>query len=125
VSRQAQRFIGRGVRRRFSWLALAIVLIVATASPSAATGAMIVTTPPWRDHEQSVRTALQNAVEAADLRFAGVKGVMRFPERVLHLLVGLNADQYAAEMRGRMAWRALAAGAALCPECPRDTFVRG
>jgi PTS system glucose-specific IIC component len=37
------------------------------------------------------------------LRAAGAQGVMRLPDRVLHLLVGLNADQYAAEMRGQMA----------------------
>jgi hypothetical protein len=40
------------------------------------------------------------------LAFGGrshIQGIMRFPERVLHLLVGLNADQYAAEMRGQMA----------------------
>jgi PTS system glucose-specific IIC component len=37
------------------------------------------------------------------LRSAGAQGVMRLPDRVLHLLVGLNADQYAAEMRGQMA----------------------
>jgi len=45
----------------------------------------------------------EHAVDEAALRSAGVQGIMRFPERVLHLLVGLNADQYAAEMRGQMA----------------------
>jgi glucose PTS system EIICB or EIICBA component len=45
----------------------------------------------------------EHAVDEAALHSAGVQGIMRFPERVLHLLVGLNADQYAAEMRGRMA----------------------
>ena len=45
----------------------------------------------------------EHAVDEAALHSAGVQGIMRFPERVLHLLVGLNADQYAAEMRGQMA----------------------
>ena len=45
----------------------------------------------------------ETAVDEAALRSAGVQGIMRFPERVFHLLVGLNADQYAAEMRGQMA----------------------
>ena len=43
------------------------------------------------------------AVDESALRSAGVLGIMRLPDRVLHLLVGLNADQYAAEMRGQMA----------------------
>lgn len=37
------------------------------------------------------------------LEAAGVKGVLRLPDNVLHLLVGLNADQYAAEMKAAMA----------------------
>lgn len=41
------------------------MLVVVTASPSAATRATIVTTTPLREHEQSIRTALQAAVEAA------------------------------------------------------------
>jgi glucose PTS system EIICB or EIICBA component len=45
----------------------------------------------------------ETAINDDALRSAGAHGVMRFPERVLHLLVGLNADQYAAEMRGQMA----------------------
>jgi PTS system glucose-specific IIC component len=43
------------------------------------------------------------AVDEGALRSAGVQGIMRLPDRVLHLLVGLNADQYAAEMRGQKA----------------------
>ena len=43
------------------------------------------------------------AINEDALRSAGAQGVMRLPDRVLHLLVGLNADQYAAEMRGQMA----------------------
>ncbi len=37
------------------------------------------------------------------LRAAGVEGVMKLPNRIVHLLVGLNADQYAAEMQGQLA----------------------
>ena len=42
-------------------------------------------------------------VNEAALRAAGVAGVMRLADRTLHLIVGLNADQYAAEMRGQLA----------------------
>ena len=45
----------------------------------------------------------ETAISEDALRTAGAHGVMRLPDRVLHLLVGLNADQYAAEMRGQMA----------------------
>ena len=46
------------------------------------------------------------AVNEAALRSAGVAGVMRLADRTLHLVVGFNADQYAAEMRGQLsgAW---------------------
>ncbi len=37
------------------------------------------------------------------LQEAGVQGVMHLPGGVLHLLLGLNADQYAVEMRAAMA----------------------
>ncbi len=43
------------------------------------------------------------AVNETALRAAGVAGVMRLANRTLHLVVGLNADQYAAEMRGQLA----------------------
>jgi PTS system glucose-specific IIC component len=43
------------------------------------------------------------AINEDALRAAGAQGLMRLPDCVLHLLVGLNADQYAAEMRGQMA----------------------
>ncbi|MDS4068789.1 MAG: PTS glucose transporter subunit IIBC [Candidatus Competibacter sp.] len=43
------------------------------------------------------------AVNEAALQAAGVVGVMRLANRTLHLVVGLNADQYAAEMRGQLA----------------------
>ncbi|WP_295457039.1 PTS transporter subunit EIIC [uncultured Thiodictyon sp.] len=37
------------------------------------------------------------------LKAAGVQGILRLPDNVLHLLVGLNADQYAAELKAAMA----------------------
>ncbi len=40
--------------------------------------------------------------DSAKLEAAGVEAVVELPERVLHLLTGLNADQYAAEMRGQL-----------------------
>lgn len=39
----------------------------------------------------------------AALSSAGVRGVMRLQGTTVHLLVGLNADQYAAEMQGQAA----------------------
>ncbi len=43
------------------------------------------------------------ALDEAALKAAGVEAVVRLPDRVVHLLTGLNADQYAAEMRGQLA----------------------
>ncbi|WP_038162168.1 PTS glucose transporter subunit IIBC [Verrucomicrobium sp. BvORR106] len=37
------------------------------------------------------------------LQAAGISGIVKLPGRTVHLLAGLNADQYAAEMRGQMA----------------------
>jgi PTS system glucose-specific IIC component len=37
------------------------------------------------------------------LRAEGIAGLVRLPSHVIHLLAGLNADQYAAEMRGQLA----------------------
>jgi PTS system glucose-specific IIC component len=37
------------------------------------------------------------------LKTAGVNCMMRLPDRILHLIVGPNADQYAAEMAGQLA----------------------
>ena len=45
----------------------------------------------------------QGRVDAPALQTAGVNGIMRLPDRVLHLIVGPNADQYAAEMAGQLA----------------------
>jgi len=43
------------------------------------------------------------AVNEAALRAVGVAGVMRLVNCTPHLVVGLNADQYAAEMREQLA----------------------
>jgi PTS system glucose-specific IIC component len=43
------------------------------------------------------------AVDENTLANAGVDAVVKLPNNLLHLLVGLNADQYAAEMRGQLA----------------------
>ena len=37
------------------------------------------------------------------LKAAGIEAVVKLPDHVVHLLAGLNADQYAAEMRGQLA----------------------
>ena len=55
--------------------------------------------------ETRLRVTLVDAskLDEESLRQAGVQGIMRLPGGVLHLLLGLNADQYAAEMRAAMA----------------------
>jgi len=55
--------------------------------------------------ETRLRVVVKDAggVNEVALRAAGVDGVMRLPDDVLHLLVGLNADQYAAEMQAQLA----------------------
>ncbi len=45
----------------------------------------------------------EKSVSEAELETAGVLGVMRLPEKILHLIVGPNADQYAPEMAGQLA----------------------
>jgi PTS system glucose-specific IIC component len=42
-------------------------------------------------------------VSEPGLAQAGVDAVMRLPNHVVHLIVGPNADQYAAEMSGQLA----------------------
>ncbi len=42
-------------------------------------------------------------IDEPALRQAGIEAVIRLPGKTLHLLAGLNADQYAAEMRGQLA----------------------
>ncbi len=45
----------------------------------------------------------EGAVDEQALQAAGASGLMRLANNTVHLVVGLNADQYAAEMRGQMA----------------------
>jgi glucose PTS system EIICB or EIICBA component len=45
----------------------------------------------------------EGAVDEDALRAAGAQGLMRLAERTLHVLVGLHADQYAAEMKAQLA----------------------
>ena len=45
----------------------------------------------------------ETAVDERALQAAGASGVMRLANNTVHLIVGLNADQYAAEMRGQLA----------------------
>ncbi len=54
--------------------------------------------------ETRLRVILTDAtgLDEAALKAAGVQGILRLPGNVLHLLVGLNADQYAAEMKAAM-----------------------
>ena len=42
-------------------------------------------------------------VREAALRAEGIAAVVKLDGQTLHLLAGLNADQYAAEMRGQLA----------------------
>jgi PTS system glucose-specific IIC component len=42
-------------------------------------------------------------VDEDALRTSGVEAVMRLPTGTIHLIVGLNADQYAAEMHAQLA----------------------
>lgn len=42
----------------------------------------------------------ESAIDEAALRASGVEGIMRLQGGILHLLVGVNADQYAAEIQG-------------------------
>jgi len=55
--------------------------------------------------ETRLRVTLTDAggLDEPALKAAGVQGILRLPDNVLHLLVGLNADQYAAEMKAAMA----------------------
>jgi PTS system glucose-specific IIC component len=55
--------------------------------------------------ETRVRVAVGDRaqIDEAALEAAGVQGVMPVGEGVVHLLLGLNADQYAAELRAAAA----------------------
>jgi len=58
---------------------------------------------PAAETRLRVTVADASKLDEAALTAAGVQGVLHLPENVLHLLVGLNADQYAAEMKAVMA----------------------
>jgi PTS system glucose-specific IIC component len=55
--------------------------------------------------ETRLRVVVNNdgQVNDAGLETAGVEGIMHLPNHILHLIVGSNADQYAAEMAGQLA----------------------
>jgi PTS system glucose-specific IIC component len=55
--------------------------------------------------ETRLRVVLRDptSMDETVLTTAGVEAIVRLPANVIHLLVGLNADQYAAEMRGQLA----------------------
>ncbi len=55
--------------------------------------------------ETRLRVAVVDAgrLDEPALAAAGVQGIQRLQDGVLHLIVGLNADQYAAEMKAAMA----------------------
>jgi phosphotransferase system IIB component len=44
-----------------------------------------------------------DALDEEGLKAAGVEFIVSLPHRVVRVLTGLNADQYAAEMRGQLA----------------------
>jgi PTS system glucose-specific IIC component len=50
-----------------------------------------------------LEVADDRAINSDALRSAGVDGVLTLPDHKLHLLVGLNADQYAAEIKEQLA----------------------
>ncbi|MBL8251530.1 MAG: PTS glucose transporter subunit IIBC [Candidatus Competibacter sp.] len=55
--------------------------------------------------ETRLRLVVNNekVVDERALQAAGASGLMRLANQTVHLIVGSNADQYAAEMRGQMA----------------------
>ena len=62
--------------------------------------------------ETRLRIVTTNGVlDESALKAAGVEAIVKLPHRVVHLLTGLNADQYAAEMRGQLASRDLSSRA--------------
>ncbi len=50
-----------------------------------------------------IEVAESERVDEEALRAAGAEGILRLPGGKLHLIVGLGADQYAAEMKGQLA----------------------
>jgi glucose PTS system EIICB or EIICBA component len=67
--------------------------------------------------ETRLRVVLRDLGKVGEsaLRAEGIAAVVRLEGGVLHLLAGLNADQYAAEMRGQLAAAASSAAAAVLP----------
>lgn len=61
--------------------------------------------------ETRLRVVLKNetGVNESALQSQGIAAVVRLPNQTLHLLAGLNADQYAAEMRAQLATEVAAA----------------
>jgi PTS system glucose-specific IIC component len=55
--------------------------------------------------ETRLRVVLRDEEKTSDsaLRAAGIEAVVKLPGKTWHLLAGLNADQYAAELRGQIA----------------------
>ncbi|HKP03774.1 MAG TPA: PTS glucose transporter subunit IIBC [Chthoniobacterales bacterium] len=45
----------------------------------------------------------EQKIDDAALKNGGIAAVVKLPDKTLHLLAGLNADQYAAEMRAQLA----------------------
>ena len=45
----------------------------------------------------------EQLIREAPLKAEGIAALVRLPDKTMHLLAGLNADQYAAEMRGQLA----------------------
>jgi len=45
----------------------------------------------------------EQKINDAALAREGIAAVVRLPDHICHLLAGLNADQYAAEIRGQLA----------------------
>jgi PTS system glucose-specific IIC component len=67
--------------------------------------------------ETRIRVVVRDVGKVGEsaLRAEGIAAVVRLEGGVLHLLAGLNADQYAAEMRGQLAAAASRATAASVP----------
>jgi len=46
-----------------------------------------------------VKVIDNNLVDEDALKTAGVEGILRLPDGILHLLIGLGAEQYAAQIQ--------------------------
>ena len=45
----------------------------------------------------------ETLIDETKLRETGIQATIKLPDKTFHLLVGLNADQYTAEMKGQLA----------------------